>query len=391
MANTLALYDPLFYAQEGMIALRKKLGMAVRIHRGFDKSPQQKGSTIMISAPSNFSVTDVNPSTGGTTQDLAPGQTSIVLNKWKEVKFGLTDKELTFTTQKIIEDHIEPAAYAIANQIDLDLNTLVTDVPWIYNATTNLPVSDITNVRKMLFDNGVDVNGDNLFWELDSQAEAWLLANSAFTQNQGSGQAGVEAQLSGFLGRRYNFGFFANQNTPMVAMGGDADLAGVASAAIKGAKTMNVTGLGATAVIKAGDPFMIAGHSQQYVATANATASAGTITGLQFTTNNPFCDGLQIATAGSEVVTFLTGAAPATKSNNIAFHRNAFALAMAPLSDMGNQLGARIESITDPITGLSIRARVFYLPDNSTVKVALDVLYGMKTLDSTRAVRVKMP
>lgn len=392
MANTLALYDPLFYANEAIIALRKKLGMAARVHRGYDKAPQQKGSTIMINAPANFNVTDVNPSTGGTTQDVNPGQTSIVLNKWKEVKFGLTDKELTFTTEKIITDHIEPAAYALANQIDLDLNALVTDVPWIYPSSNPLNVTDITNVRKMLFDNGVDVNGDNLFWELDSQAEAWLLANSAFTQNQGAGQAGVEAQLSGFLGRRYNFGFFANQNTPLIPMGGDADMTGVAGAAAKGATTLTITGLGASAVVKIGDVINVAGHSQQYVSMENKTASTGTITSLQIATNNPSVSGLQIATSGSEVVTITgAGTAPATKANNVAFHRNAFALAMAPLSTMGNELGARIETVVDPVTGLALRARVFYMPDNSTVKVAIDALYGVKTLDSTRAVRVQMP
>lgn len=394
MANTLALYDPLFYAQEGLIALRKALGMAGRVYRGYDKAPQEKGSTIMINVPGTFVATDVNTSTGGTTQDLGPTQTSIVLNKWKEVKFGITDKELTFTTDKIIQDHIMPAAYAIADQIDMDLNTLVTDIPFIYNLSSTVGIPDIVAMRKILFDNRVPVNDNMLHWELDSKTEADLLGNSAFTQWQGSGQAGVETQMTGSLGRKYNFEFFTNQNTPSVAGGGDADVVGVASAAAKGATTMNVTSVGASAVLKRGDCFSVAGHKHQYVLTADATAVTGTLTGIQFTSSDPLTAltpgvtaGLEVATGGSEVVTFLTAAAPATKINNVAFHRNAFALAMAPLSDMGNQLGARIESITDPVTGLSIRARVFYLGDNSTVKVALDCLYGMKTLDGTRAVR----
>jgi hypothetical protein len=397
MSNQLALYDPLFYAQEGLIALRKALGMAGRVYRGYDKAPQQKGSTIMVNVPGTFSATDVNTSTGGTTQDVAANQTSIVLNKWKEVKFGLTDKELTFTTDVIIQDHIMPAAYAIADQIDRDLNTLVTDIPYIYGiAGTNstASVADILAVRKILFDNRVPLNDGMLHWELDSQTEADLLGLQAFSQFQGAGQAGADLQMSGSLGRKYQFEFFANQNTPTVAGGGDADVAGVASAATKGALTMNVTSVGTTAVIKKGDCFTIAGHSHQYVVTADLTASGGTLTGLAFTSSDSTtaatpgaAGGLEVATTGSEVVTFLTAAAPASKVNSLAFHRNAFCLAMAPLSDMGNQLGARIESITDPVTGLSIRARVFYMPDNSTVKVALDCLYGMKTLDGSRAVR----
>lgn len=54
MSNTLSVYDPLFYAQEALIQLEKALGMAGRVFRGYDKSPQQKGSVISIRRPSTF-------------------------------------------------------------------------------------------------------------------------------------------------------------------------------------------------------------------------------------------------------------------------------------------------------------------------------------------------
>ena len=54
---------------------------------------------------------------------------SITLDTWKEVKFGLTDKELTFTKEKIITDHITPAAYALADAIDLSLVGLYARFP----------------------------------------------------------------------------------------------------------------------------------------------------------------------------------------------------------------------------------------------------------------------
>ena len=34
--NTLGIYDPLFYAQEALIQLEKALGLAGRVHRGYD-------------------------------------------------------------------------------------------------------------------------------------------------------------------------------------------------------------------------------------------------------------------------------------------------------------------------------------------------------------------
>jgi hypothetical protein len=48
----------------------------------------------------------------------------IALTYWCEVKLALTDKELTFTTEKIIADHIRPAAYTLTDDFDQKLCTL---------------------------------------------------------------------------------------------------------------------------------------------------------------------------------------------------------------------------------------------------------------------------
>ncbi|OPZ31640.1 MAG: P22 coat protein - gene protein 5 [Synergistetes bacterium ADurb.BinA166] len=76
-----------------------------------------------------------------------------------------------------------------------------------------------------------------------------------------------------------------------------------------------------------------------------------------------------------------------TKNQCLAFHRHAFALAMAPLSDMGGRLGAQIATVADPVTNLSIRSRLWYEGDTSTVKVALDALWGVQVLNPNLAVR----
>jgi hypothetical protein len=384
MANTLGYYDPLFYAQEALIQLEKSLGLAGRVYRAYDKEPNQLGGTIAIKTPSVFEATNVNTSTGGTTQEVNTGSTSMVLSNWKEVKFGLSDKELSFTGEQIISDHIRPAAYALADAIDQSLAGLYLDVPWIKTLTSTVAVTDILAVRQQQFDLAVPLSDEgNMHFMLDGKGEADLLGNSAFAQFQGAGAYGVETQLRGFLGRRYGYEFFANQNTPTHTAGGDADVAGVASAALAGAKTLDVTSVGTTAALKKGDTFTIAGHTQHYVLTANSTASGGTMTGITFE------PGLEVATAGSEVLTFEVGSAAATKKHCLAFHRNAFALAMAPLSDMGNMLGAKIATVTDPVSGLSIRSRLFYDGEKSTVKVALDALWGVKTLNRNMAVRAR--
>ena len=69
------------------------------------------------------------------------------------------------------------------------------------------------------------------------------------------------------------------------------------------------------------------------------------------------------------------------------FHRNAFALAMVPLPmDLP---GIEAMTVSDPVMGLSVRARRFADGHNSKLIMALDVLFGVKTLDPNMAVRAE--
>ena len=379
MSNTLGNYDPIFYAQEALIALNKALGMAGRVHRGYDPNPQQKGSVINITRPSVFEATEVNTSTGGTTQAVTPENVSITLDTWKEVKFGLTDKELTFTKEKIITDHITPAAYALADAIDLSLVGLYKKIPWKEAISATPVVTDITGVRKALFNNKVPMN--DLHFMVDGDVEAGLLALSAFATADGAGQVGVDTQLRGTLGTRYGFEFFANQNTPAHTSGTMADTAGALNAdADKGATSIVIKSLTDTETLKAGDIIKITGDAQQYVVTGDKTISSATTVGIY-----PALAKKNLANAVVTVI--LPSGTGATKNQCIAFHRHAFALAMAPLSDMGGRLGAQIATVADPVTNLSIRSRLWYEGDTSTVKVALDALWGVQVLNPNLAVR----
>jgi hypothetical protein len=48
-----------------------------------------------------------------------------------------------------------------------------------------------------------------------------------------------------------------------------------------------------------------------------------------------------------------------------------------------------MSTVTDDQTGLSIRSRMAYDDDNAKVKVTLDILYGVKTLEPNLAVRIQ--
>ena len=73
------------------------------------------------------------------------------------------------------------------------------------------------------------------------------------------------------------------------------------------------------------------------------------------------------------------------------FHRNAFAVAFGalPAELIRRIAGAQVFVAQDQESGLSVRSRLYYDGDNSTVKVALDVLFGVKTLDPNLATRIR--
>ncbi len=375
MANVLSVYDPLFYASEAIMWLHNALGMAGRVHRGYDKEPQQKGSVISIRKPSTFTAQDA-PSSA---QDIVASEVQIPLSFWREVKFKLTDKELSATQETIIEEHIQPAAVVLANDIDEKLCALYKEVPWHIAATSPGAVADITAVQRVMFNNKVPED-DRRHLMLSGVLREEFLNLAAFSQWQGAGQQGADSQMRGSLGVKYGMETFANQNVRTHTTGVSADATGaLVGAHAKGATTVafDLVTIGGT--FKIGDTFVIAGNTQRYAFAADATADGGGAVAATAITPP-----LVQAYADNDVITItlLSGA------QSMGFHRNAFALAMAPLSELGNQLGARIATVADQVTRLAIRSRLYYVGDSSEVHVALDVLYGVKTLDGNLACRL---
>jgi hypothetical protein len=386
VSNTLSTYNPIFYAQEAILALHKALGMAARVYRGYDdsQSSRQYGDTISIRRPGVFTAQNA-PSTA---QAITASSIDLKLDQHKEVKFTLTDKELAYTSQRIIEEHITPAAYALADQIDQSLAGLYTGVPWITDFTAPAVVPDITAARARMFKNLVPQDNPAMLHAMvTGDVEGELLNIAAFTQHQGSGEAGVTAQMRGYLGSRYGINFFANQNVATHTSATVADVAGAinnGAGYAKGATTINFDGVTAAAEFKKGDVLTITGHTQRYVLTADFTASSGAVTGA---TIEP---GLEAAVVDDQVVTVtLSGGSGTTKAQNLFFHRDAFALGMARLPDFMDGQGVRVFSIADPVTNLSLRARTWADGDASSFYVALDCLYGFRVLDGNKAVRVR--
>lgn len=380
--NTLGYYKPEFYANEALIQLRKALGFANTVHVGFDAERRSfgRGDVINIKRPAVFTA-QTAPSAA---QDMTTQSVQISLNQWQEVKFSLTDQELAYSGDQIIADHIAPAAYALADKIDADGCLLYRQIGNSASWTAPAAVADITGARRTLFNANVPMSDPSrLSMMVNGTVEKELLDITAFTQWQGSGTLGAESQVTGALGGRFGFGrIFANQNVPAHTGGNWTGTSPVVTAAL-GATSITINGSTFTGTMKAGDILTIASRNYAVVADQATGGSAITVT---------ISPGLEAA-AASAAVTY-SGASASAEC--LAYHRDAFALAMARLPDYSNTglfgtaaLGAQVASVQDPVTGLAVRSRIYYVGNSSEVHVALDVLYGWKVLNPRLAVRMR--
>jgi len=411
VSNTLGFYNPAFYANMALIFLKKRLGLANRVHVGYDRERAtfNRGDTINIRRPGALTVSDG----GSAAQDLPAESVTLTLNKWREVRFELTDKELAFTgpntlDNPIINDHIAPGAYALADDIDQKLAELIIGVPHAYveaSAATDPTVAGIMQTWRQLFDLKCPMADEaNMHFMIGGQEQAILSGLSAFSQWQGAGAAGVETQRTTQLGQRLGFQWFANQNRPTAAYANISDFAGAinnASNQAKGDTSIVVDGLGTSETYSKGTILRFTNGAEsgnQYVLTADVTMSSGGGT-------LPIAPALRVGclddatfAIGDLKATNNTTAGTGTHDNvtnnlNVAFHRDFAGLAMARLPDFGehaNQLGIKAFSVQDPVTGLSVRARMHYVGTSSKIQVVLDTLYGVKIFNHDLACRYEV-
>lgn len=375
MPNVLGPYNEVFYAQEALRFLKKVLGFGSRVARNDLTRAEQRGSTVQWRRPMSFTATSM-PSSA---TDLTPETVTLTLDQWYGVTFTITDKERAWVGDRIIEEHIAPAAYAVADMIDTTLAQRYKDVPWQGNVGTGttFTTTHIVAARQKLVENKAPLNDGRLYLALTPQYTAEALNVQAFTQYTGSGPQGVEAQLSGSLGVRFGFNVFEHQQTQTHTAGVAADNAGALDGDhAKNATSLLIDGFEASGTLKAGDILVITGDSQYYCVTADATATAGVIT-VSIT------PALQQANANNAVVTATLASG---QIGAVAFHREAFGLAMAQLPDM--LPGVAVFTAVDESSGLSIRGRRWSDAANAASYIGLDALWGVKTLNPNLAYRI---
>lgn len=374
MAALINVYDPQFWANETLAQLYPQQIFSGLVYGEFSPQVQQKGDLINTRIPDTMVARDVD----STWQGVEPTATNVEirLDKWKEVQFLIGDKTKALALKDLQSEFFTPAAEALTVAVenaligcykDLYLTSGVAGtVPATIKAMATDPkqVMDTQNVprneRRIVLSPSAENNYHNLFY------------------NAQTAVAPEYSQIQGALSRRFGFDYFGSNLMPkhITGAGWTGGAGATVNAAAAGAKTLSLAGLGA-GTLKYGDVFQI-NHGAQigvvnYVLTADATVAANAAA----VTVEP---GLAASVSNGTSVTVI-----ADHNVNLGFHRSAFALVSRPL-ETTEAPGAMMA--TASWNGVTIRVTIFYDGNAKSTKVCLDLLFGVKTLDRRKGLRI---
>ncbi len=398
--NILGNYLPEFWANMALRSLRTKKGigrLVSRAHEAERNTTFQQGQRIQLRRPGSFTAEQHVPGTGTNIQGIHGQNVEIVLQHQYEVKFGATDLQRA-TSLKLVEDHIGRAMDALVTKIEgtiYDLGHYVGPVADISGASG--AEDEIVDPLSVLENNNAPIDDGQIFYAIDPSLAARFLKDPIFHQARMTGEEeALNALLRGVLGTRFGANIYrsqlakrliAQQSGTLAAAAGTGDRAGAANAdydvntsqvVIKALTDTQTVSPNADTITFAGDPTVYR------VTAVGGAVSSNTVTITLF-------PALRKPLAEDTVATFglrktIQDAAAGT-IENLMFHRDAFALTMAPLPNDGNGAGAEQAVATDPESGLSVRFTKAYDSDAKQMKYSFDALWGADVLDPMLAVR----
>lgn len=408
MANTILTPD--IIAKEAVMILDNELVMAKKVYRGYEEEFSNKpngyevGDTISVRRPVDFTVRD---GAVMSTQDVTEGKFSLTVDQRKGIDFEFTSQELTLDISKLSERVIKPAMVQLANQIDSDLMGLYASVPsWV--GTPGQTVNSYADfaVAPERMDEMANPQADRC--AVLAPSDHWGLLGSQtslYIQDAAKG-----AYRKGRLGEIGGVDTYMAQNVPTHTVGvatgtplvnGGSQNVTYATSKDTNTQTLNTDGWtnSTTGILKAGDVFTIAGvfavnpvtkatlpFLRQFVVTADA--DSGATTGPAALTISPAIissgahQTVSAAPADNAAITVL-GTGGTGYRQNMTFCKHAFALVSVPLV---SPPGA-VDVSRQTYKGTSVRVIPVYDGTNDVSKWRLDVLYGVKAVDTRLAHR----
>ena len=409
MANTTLTASVV--AKTALAILENELGVIKTLHRAHEEEFSNRvngykiGDTISIRRPADFTV---RSGAALSTQDVIEGKTTLTIDQQIGVDFQFTSTDLTLSVENMAERIMKPAMSNLINYMTNDLLTQMYRGIYNWVGTPGQVVNSFADFA--LAPQRLDemaVPQDNRTCVL-SPADQWGMLGSQ-TALYLQGPAGG-AYRNGELGMIGGVNTMMSQVVPthtVGPLGGTPLVNGAAqnvtydTAKNTWAQSLITDGWTAAAAnrLKHGDVFTIANVFmvnpktrattnilQQFVVNADVSSDAGGNLTANISppivTSGPY-QTVSAAPADNAAITVL-GTASTGYKQNMAYHKNAMALAIVPLE----MPQAAYNGSRESYKGMSVRVIPIYDGTNDINKWRLDLLYGRKVIDPRVAVRL---
>jgi len=364
------LLTSLDIARESLIALENNLVMANLVHRGYSPEFQSgRGATVIVRAPTTFTATAFTSAAAA--QAATESSVSVVLDSLYDVSFEISSKALTLDVVDFREQFVEPAARELAQKVDYAITGLYADVAGFGTVLGSTgAAADIAGIRKVLNVNKSPMQDRSCV--LHPSTEALYIVKDAFLHAEKRGDK--KALREGSMGRVMGLDFYMDQNV-RTATGGGGGTLGVLfrGTAGSGGTAATLDTMDSAATCAAGDVFAITARPNEWYVMLSVTQTAGTAATISFT------PGL-----GGDIADNSTANLLPNHYANLAFHKDAFALVVAPLAPpIAGAEGAVVNH-----NGLAIRVVKTYTATSKSNWCSMDILFGVKTLNKNLAARL---
>lgn len=398
MANS--LLSPTIITKEALSVFKNSTPFLQACNKEYSNQFAKTGAKI----GTTLSIRDVNRYTVRTgavvnVQDQSEATIPLTVDSQAGVDMSFNESELTLTIDEFSDRYIKPAVSKMASYVDRTIfNTAMLN-------TYNLVGTAGTDPNTALVYLQAGQKLDEFSAPLDDMR--YVCINPAAQANtvdalKGLFQSGksLEKQyISGRMGNALGFDFAMSQNVPRLTTGSRDNTTPLTNAATaQTGSSLICDGFDASVTIKQGDVFTIAGVNavnpdslvstgslQQFVVTADATATGGGAVTLSISPSIVASGAKQNVSNGAaddKAITFV-GSASTAYAQNMAFHKDAFTFVSVDLSTEGYAWSAR-----ENMDGVSMRLAKFRDGINDKLITRLDILYGFKAIRPEWATRI---
>ena len=399
MPNSLLTIDMI--TRKALQILENNLVITRNVNRQYDDSfaveGAKIGSTLRIRLPDRALVTD---GAALQVQDDNEQFTTLSVSSQKHIGVNFTSAELTMQLDDFADRVLKPRISQLAASIDADVANAYKSIGQSVGTPGTTPGTSLVLLQAQQKLNESAAGMSPRYATVNPAANAGLVEGMKGLFNPTdtiSKQFKNGMMGTGVLGYdEINM----SQSIKVLTTGTRTNGTVTSTVSTQGTSTLSLTGVGASATIKQGEVFTIAGvfavnpqtrestgSLQQFVVTADAVASGGGVASVTvfpaiYTSAHALAtvDAFPVATAA---VTFV-GSASSQYPQNLVYHKDAITFATADLLlPQGVDMASRAVH-----NGISLRIVRQYDINNDRMPCRIDVLYGYSVIRPQMAARI---